>query len=397
MPSRSPLSIPVPHVGLPSFIFGSPSAPLPTRPILVDCQRPDSLVLSLSSYRQWSKRVAAGLVRAGLNPGDRVFLFSDNSVFVPVIMLGVIMAGGISTGADLSYSTSDLASQLKDAAPRFFIAEGRKLDVAIEAAAIAGMGRREIFIFDESPLDGNGRDEEDIRHWQHLIADIDAGDEFAWQELRSEEEANQTAAIVYTSGTSGIFKGIEVSHLNYVASCTQFNFAVSFLPAEVDWVKKSRTLCVTSMHRIVSQTVFAVMTPQGDSGIGYIMPKFEYAPMVDNIGKFQITSTVIGPAILDALARDPLLSERSCFLRSLRWIRLGGARVRTNMGRDFVRVFGALGSEGKLRVGDAWGMTEYHLYPLYIFDNQQPTSQDYWRLHFGWSLTSQWRGEGHGF
>lgn len=206
MPSRSPFSIPVPHVGLPSFIFGSPSAPLPTRPILVDCQRPECLVLSLSSYRQWSKRVAAGLVRAGLNPGDRVFLFSDNSVFVPVIMLGVIMAGGISTGADLSYSTSDLASQLKDAAPRFFIAEGRKLDVAIEAAAIAGMGKREIFIFDESPFDGNGRDGEDIRHWQHLIADIDVGDEFAWQELRSEEEANQTAAIVYTSGTSGIFQ-----------------------------------------------------------------------------------------------------------------------------------------------------------------------------------------------
>lgn len=185
--------------------------------------------------------------------------------------------------------------------------------------------------------------------------------------------------------------------MNYVASCTQFNFAVSFLPAEVDWVKRSRTLCVTSMHRIVSQTVFAVMAPQGDSGIGYIMPKFEYAPMVDNIGKFQITSTIIGPAILNALARDPLLSERSCSLRSLRWIRLGGARVRTNMGRDFVRVFGALGSEGKLRIGDAWGMTEYHLYPLYIFDNQQTTSQDYWRLHFGWSLTSQWRGEGHGF
>lgn len=365
--------------------------------MLVDCQRPDSLVLSLSSYRQWSKRVAAGLVRAGLNPGDRVLLFSDNSVFVPVIMLGVIMAGGIYTGADLSYSTSDLASQLKNAAPRFFIAEGRKLNVAIEAAAIAGIGKKEVFLFDESPFVDNGRDKEDIRHWQHLIADIDVGDEFAWQELRSEEEANQTVTIVYTSGTSGIFKGIEVSHLNYVANCTQFNFAISFRPAEAEEIRRSRSLCVTSMHRVVSQAIFAVIVPQGDWGTGYIMPKFEYVPMLDNIGKFQITYSIIGPAVLDALARDPLLNDRSRSLRSLRWIRLGGARVRTHMGRDFVRTFGALENESKLRVGEAWGMTEYYFYPLYMFDNQQPTSQDYWRLHFGRSLTSQWRGEGHGF
>lgn len=367
MPARSPLSVPVPHVGLPSFIFGSPSAPLPTRPILVDCQRPDSLVLSLSSYRQWSKRVAAGLIRAGLNPGDRVLLFSDNSVFVPVIMLGVIMAGGIYTGADLSYSTSELASQLEDAAPRFFIAEGRKLNVAIEAAAIAGIGKKQVFLFDESLFDGNGRDEEDTRHWQHLIADTDAGDEFAWQELRSEEEANQTAAIVYTSGTSGIFKGIEVSHLNYVANCTQLSFAVSFQPAAAEEIRGSRYLCMTSMHRVVSQTIFAVIFPQGDWGTGYIMPNFEYAPMLDNIDKFQITQALIGPAVLDALARDPLLSDRSRSLRSLRGIRLGGARVRTHMGRDFVRMFGALQNESKLRVDEAWGMTEYHLYPLYMF------------------------------
>lgn len=123
------------------------------------------------------------------------------------------------------------------------------------------------------------------------------------------------------------------------------------------------------MHLVVSQTVFVVMVPQGDWGIGYIMPKFEYAPMVENIGKFQITCSIIGLAVLDTLARDPLLSERSRSLRSLCWIRLGSARIRTHMGRDFVRVFDELGSEGKLRVGQAWGMTEYHPYLLYMFDN----------------------------
>ena len=46
------------------------------------------------------RRFAAGLRKAGLQPGDRVLLFSGNSLFCPIVLLGIVMAGGIFTGAN---------------------------------------------------------------------------------------------------------------------------------------------------------------------------------------------------------------------------------------------------------------------------------------------------------
>ena len=285
-------------------------------------------------------------------------MFAENGVFVPVIMLGVIMAGGIFTSADSDYSIDELASQLKDAAPRFFIADGSKFNVATEAAAIAGIDEGQIFAFDESPLDESSRADEGVRHWQHLIASVEEGEGFAWREYKSREEANQTAAIVYSSGTSGISKGIEVSHFNYVACCTQNNFGASLQPARSEEYKKSRSLCVTGMHRIMAQTRFAVMHPQGRWGTGYIMPKFDYQSMVDNIDKYQITIIFIGPAILETITRDPLVRNGSRSFRSLRTMRLGGARVNPNLCGDFVRMLNASDEKAKLGVDNIWGMTE---------------------------------------
>lgn len=348
---------------LPSFIFKSPSAPLSTRPILVDSRKHDSHHLSLSSYRQWSKRVAAGLVLAGLKPGDRVLLFAEDSIFFPVIMMGVIMAGGVFSAADPSSSTRELSSRLKDVAPHIFIAEGNKLSIAIEAAASSDIGKSQMFIFDDRPFDGSGDDEEGVRHWRHLLASASVGEEFAWQDFQSGEEANRTATIVYTTGTSGVAKGVEITHLNHIARCTHFNHAVSLHPTVFKAYEEAHSLCMTGMHRIVAHTMFAVVIPQGLWGTAYIMPRFEYLPMVENIDKFQITLLLAGTSVLDALARDPLIRDGSRNISSLRAIGTGGARIRPHMCEDFSQTFKSLWGEGKLRVVENWGMTEQDVPP----------------------------------
>ena len=94
-------TIHIPKCHLATLIFKSPHHPLPTdRRCFIDATKPETHYLTCHTFRLWAKRFAAGLRAAGLRTGDRVLLFSPNQLFYPVAFMGVIMAGGVFTGAN---------------------------------------------------------------------------------------------------------------------------------------------------------------------------------------------------------------------------------------------------------------------------------------------------------
>src|ERR1700742_2399727 len=97
MPRRSRWSCDVPKTSIPSYVFGSPTAKLPDDLAFADADHPETLFFTVSSFREWSKRFAAGLIAAGLQPGGRVLISSINDVFYPVVFMGILMAGGVYT------------------------------------------------------------------------------------------------------------------------------------------------------------------------------------------------------------------------------------------------------------------------------------------------------------
>src|SRR4051794_11279170 len=115
MPIRSRFSTPIPQTSVPTWLFKSPYGELPTSPLIHCAENPDHFNFSLATYRLWSQRFAAGLQNAGLQPGDRVMLFSTNSIFFPIVFMGVLMSGGIFTGANPGFSVRELEHQLIDA------------------------------------------------------------------------------------------------------------------------------------------------------------------------------------------------------------------------------------------------------------------------------------------
>lgn len=168
MPYRPRWSVSVPIIDVPSFIFTSPTALLPDKPVFVDCKSPDTHFLTLNTFREWSKRIAACLAAAGLKPGDRVLLWSGNSIFFPAVAMGVIMAGGIFTSGNPSFPPRELAHQLRDADVWFLLAAEAYVDFALERANFAGLSRDQVFLFNNAPFDGCGEDKDGIQHWQRL-------------------------------------------------------------------------------------------------------------------------------------------------------------------------------------------------------------------------------------
>src|ERR1700759_648328 len=167
MPIKSRWNIDIPEVTLPGYVFGSPDAPLSSNPLLMDARSPEKHFLTAENYRLWCQRFAAGLRIAGLQKGERVLLFSGNTIFFPVVIVGTIMAGGIFTGANPTYVPSELAYPLKDSGARYLITADSSLDTALEAARQIGMDESRIFLFDDgiATCEGRGQGKGRIRHW----------------------------------------------------------------------------------------------------------------------------------------------------------------------------------------------------------------------------------------
>ena len=182
---KSRWSFPIPSVSLPTYIFDSPTAELPKTPLYLSASEPDKYNITLHRLRHDAQRLASGLRRAGLQPGDRVLLYSGNTLFFPIVVLGVIMAEGVFTGANPTYIARELAYQLKDSGARFMICAEGSLDTGIAAAKEAGMGAERVFIFDDGLATFEGRKVEKstelghIRHWTELLDTPERGSAYS--------------------------------------------------------------------------------------------------------------------------------------------------------------------------------------------------------------------------
>ena len=205
MPLKSRFSVPVPSCSIQQWVFGSPSGPLPEKKAWIDADRSETHFLTYSEGRLLAKRVAAGLIENGLKPGDRVLLFSGNSIFFPVIVLGIWMAGGIFTGANPGYVTRELAFQLKDSEACMMIAADGSFDVALEAAKQAGLSSDRVFLFDSTMPDSPSVEKEPregSRHWTELITSRRKGDQFEWAEPK--DSKTTTCTLNYSSGRKSV-------------------------------------------------------------------------------------------------------------------------------------------------------------------------------------------------
>jgi 4-coumarate--CoA ligase len=355
MPLKSRFTVDVPDVVLPTFLFGSPKGPLPVTPLLMDARAPETHYLSLSTYRLWCQRVAAGLLKHGLKKGDRVLLFSGNTIFFPVVIVGTIMAGGIFTGANPTYVPRELAYQLKDSGATFLICAEAALDTGLEAAKQAGLPRSSILVFDDGFATvenrGKGRPDLGVKHWTWLLASEDEGRAFIWDELDSKRIRETTVTLNYSSGTTGIPKGVEITARNYIANAVQMEHRSKQHPEYEEMKKRARHLCFLPMYHAMAQTIFGINAMKNQIPV-YLMPKFDFEGMLECVQKYRITDLTLVPPIVVAMAKDPRAKKYD--LSSVETVGAGAAPL----GREVCVEFEKLWPPGKVNVVQGWGMTE---------------------------------------
>ncbi|KZL83645.1 amp-binding enzyme [Colletotrichum incanum] len=352
MPIKSRWSEPIPNCSLQTWIFGSSFDPISNRKAFYDADRPDTHYLTFSDYRLVAKQVAIGLQAAGLKPGDRVLLFSGNNLFFPVIFLGVLMAGGIFTGANPGFVTRELAYQLTDSGAAFMVAAEGSLDIALEAAKEVSMPASNVFVFDTT-IPGSSKPEKPARsgarHWTELIAPRAQAEKFHWVE--PSDARTTTCCLNYSSGTTGVPKGVEITHYSYVANGTGV-VKVSALEEDHEAsVARSVGLCFLPLYHTYAQTYFVANFAKQGIPV-YIMSGFDFVKMLTYIQRYRVTQLVSVPPILVALTKHPITAKFD--LSSLESIGSGAAPLAADVARQTERIL----KKDDLIVRQGWGMTE---------------------------------------
>lgn len=353
MPWKSRWDAEIPNIDLPTFVFGSQTGDIGSKPLILDADSPKRYHLTLTTYRLWAKRLAAGLIKNGFQPGDRVLLYSGNTIFFPVVFMGTIMAGGVFSGANPSYVSRELAYQLQDTGAKFLITSEASLATSLDATDSISFPRSNIFVFDngQATFDGAAKSINSIRPWTDLIASPSEGEAYRWPTLTSPSDLKRLIVLNYSSGTTGVPKGVMICHRSYVANSVQTNFTSALNPDYENYISKAAMLCFLPMYHAYGQTYFCCTAP--NRGVpSYIMPKFDFLKLLNHIQDYRITDLTLVPPIAIALAKRP--EAKKFDLSSVTGAGCGAAPLGYEQSRELEQMW----PQGQVNVKQGWGMTE---------------------------------------
>ncbi|KAL6401488.1 4-coumarate- ligase [Ilyonectria robusta] len=346
MPIQSRWTTPLPECSLQKWIFGSSFGPLPNRPMFFDADKPDTGMITFPDFRLWSKKIALGLRNEGLRTGDRVLLLSGNHVLFPALFVGVLMAGGVFTGASPAFTPREVAYQLRDSEASFLIVAPELANTAVEGAKLAGLPPSRIFLFNDT-TNADAVVSGGVRRWAELLAGDAEATAFDWVE--PEDPRSTTCCLNYSSGTTGAPKGVEITHYSYVANgeTALHEERVSVKPKS----ENDRALCFLPLYHAAAQTIYCVNYARLGIPV-YIMPAFNFVHMLQHIQNLKITKVVAAPPIIRGLATSPIATKYD--LSTVTFLGCGTAPLAPNLAKECQKLW----PNGDVYVRQAWGMTE---------------------------------------
>jgi acyl-CoA synthetase (AMP-forming)/AMP-acid ligase II len=246
-------------------------------------------VITFSALKSAVKVCSGGLQSRGLKKGEVFAIFAPNTPEWAVLYFAALRCGVILSTLNPAYREDELGHQIKDCGAAFLATVPELLGIAKTGAARCDT-IREFFVFGEAP--GATPFAELSRMgacWQFQPVEID--------------KQNDVAVLPYSSGTTGLPKGVQLTHHNLVANIKQMSECI--FP---NIGKKDTFLAVLPFFHIYGMNKVLAMGLR--SGVRIVtMPKFEPKQYLQLLKKYDVTVAHVAPPLVNFLANNPLVKE----------------------------------------------------------------------------------------
>jgi len=253
---------------------------LETRPnevVLTD--GPTGRSLTAAQFMDQVRALAGGLVARGLGTGSVVALMAPNMPEYCVIFHAVAYAGGTITTLNPTYTAPEVTHQLNDSGADILITIPQFMDTA--EAGIKGTKVHEIAVIGEASLAALMGDPLEAQ----VAVDLD----------------QHTVVLPYSSGTTGLPKGVMLSHRNLVVNTDQIIAAGGFRPGEV-------AAGFLPFFHIYGMTVLMNVHLGGGGGV-VTLPRFDLELFLRISADHKARRMWIVPPVALALAKHPIADQ----------------------------------------------------------------------------------------
>ena len=305
--------VPLPDLSITQRVF----AGLTNRPddtVLIDGLTGHSL--TAADFMDQVRRMAGGLAAAGFGAGHTVAIMAPNMPEYCVVFHAVAWGGGTITTLNPTYTAKEIAHQLTDSGADILITIPDFLDTAMQGAGdlpIIAIGSAEYAALFADPINAQ------------VPVDLD----------------DFTVVLPYSSGTTGLPKGVMLSHRNLVANVDQTIATSNVYPGEV-------TAGFLPFFHIYGMTVLMNIYLAGGGAV-VTMPRFDLPLFLQICQDHKVPRMWIVPPVALALAKHPLIDDYD--LSSVRVVFSGAAPLGAELSEAVAKRLNCLSLQG-------YGMTE---------------------------------------
>jgi 4-coumarate--CoA ligase len=320
------------------FVFASPLPsvsipPLPLTPYVLEGagRRADKAAfidgatgdtMTYGEFDAAVRRQAGGWLEAGLAKGEVVALMAPNCPDYGVIFHAVALAGGVLTTVNPTYTSGEVHHQLVDSGATRLVTVPMFLDTA--RAAIIDSAVDEVYVIGDA--DG------------YVSIAAVAGEPLADQ---VPVDLDDVVVLPYSSGTTGLAKGVMLTHRNLVSNIEQALATITVSDDEA-------FVAVLPFFHIYGMQVLMNLGLRTGATI-VTMPRFDLEQFLRLHQEHQLTRAFVAPPMVVALAKHPAVDNYD--LSALRWILSGAAPLSADLAIDCGQRLGC-------EVVQGYGMTE---------------------------------------